>query len=124
VQYAYLHGVFGRSLSAPLARGIWKNLACAEAQLREREGLSWQVLDFDGDGHDEIWGISPMLVVLKSLAWRAIEELTLFASGINFAGVLTRRLEAYHVTATDHLAQPELAMAARRASTISSRHYG
>src|SRR5882724_1049045 len=103
---AYWHGVFGGLYLPHLREAIWKNLACAEAELREGEGLSWQVLDFDGDGHDEIWVHSAQCSVVLS-PWRggAIEELTLFASGINYAGVLTRRLEAYHVTATDHLAQ-------------------
>jgi hypothetical protein len=103
---AYWHGVFGGLYLPHLREAVWKNLAGAEAQLREREALSWQVLDLDGDGHDEIWVHSAQCSVVLS-PWRggAIEELTLFASGINYAGVLTRRLEAYHVTATDHLAQ-------------------
>jgi hypothetical protein len=102
---AYWHGVFGGLYLPHLREAIWKNLACAEAQLREREGTSWEVLDLDGDGHDEIWVHSAQCSVVLS-PWRggAIEELTLFASGYNYASVLTRRLEAYHVTATDHLA--------------------
>jgi len=103
---AYWHGVFGGLYLPHLREAIWKNLACAEAQLREGEGLSWEVLDLDGDGHDEIWVHSAQCSVVLS-PWRggAIEELTLFASGFNYVSVLTRRLEAYHVTATDHLSQ-------------------
>jgi hypothetical protein len=105
---AYWHGVFGGLYLPHLREAIWKNLACAEAQLREREGVAWEVLDLDGDGHDEIWVHSPQCSVVLS-PWRggAIEELTLFASGFNYASVLTRRLEAYHVTATDHLTHPD-----------------
>ena len=107
---AYWHGVFGGLYLPHLREAIWKNLACAEAQLREREGLSWEVLDLDGDGHDEIWVHSPQCSVVLS-PWRggAIEELTLFTSGFNYASVLTRRLEAYHVTATDHLGHADAA---------------
>jgi hypothetical protein len=60
------------------------------------------VLDLDGDGHDEIWVHSDRCSVVVS-PWRggAVEELTLFGAGINYADVLTRRLEAYHVTALE-----------------------
>ncbi len=104
---AYWHGVFGGLYLPHLREAIWRNLAAAEAQLREREGLSWEVLDLDGDGHDEIWVHSAQASVVLS-PWRggAIEELTRFSSGINYASVLTRRLEAYHVTATGHMADP------------------
>jgi alpha-amylase len=98
---AYWHGVFGGLYLPHLREAIWRNLAAAEAQLRERESLSWEVLDLDADGHDEIWVHSANCSVVVS-PWRggAIEELTRFSTGINYAGVLTRRLEAYHVTAT------------------------
>ena len=102
---AYWHGVFGGLYLPHLREAIWRNLAVAEAQLREREDLSWEVLDLDGDGHDEIWVHSAQCSVVLS-PWRggAIEELTRFNTGINYASVLTRRLEAYHVTATGHVA--------------------
>ena len=97
---AYWHGVFGGLYLPHLREAIWRNLAAAEAQLRERESLSWEVLDLDADGHDEIWVHSSQCSVVVS-PWRGgvIEELTRFNTGVNYAGVLTRRLEAYHVTA-------------------------
>ena len=52
---AYWHGVFGGLYLPHLRDAIWRNLAEAEAALRRGEGLAWDVLDFDGDGNDEIW---------------------------------------------------------------------
>jgi hypothetical protein len=97
---AYWHGVFGGLYLPHLREAIWRNLADAEARLRAGQGLAWEVLDLDGDGHDEIWVHSDRCSVIVS-PWRggAVEDLTLFGAGINFANVLTRRLEAYHVTA-------------------------
>jgi len=103
---AYWHGVFGGLYLPHLREANWRNLAQAEGWLRTGQHLAWEVLDFDGDGHDEIWVHSDRCSVVLS-PWRggAIEELTLFAAGINFADVLTRRLEAYHVTAFEHGAE-------------------
>jgi hypothetical protein len=97
---AYWHGVFGGLYLPHLREAIWRNLAAAEAQLRAGQGLAWEVLDLDGDGHDEVWVHSDRCSVVLS-PWRggAVEDLTLFGPGVNFANVLTRRLEAYHVTA-------------------------
>ena len=99
---AYWHGVFG-GLYLPHLRGAtWSNLADAEGILREGEPLAWEVLDFDADGHDEIWIHSSRFSAVVS-PWRggAIEELTDFGSRINYADVLTRRREAYHQSALD-----------------------
>jgi alpha-amylase len=100
---AYWHGVFGGLYLPHLREAIWRNLAEAEARLRAGQGLAWEVLDFDGDGHDEIWVHSDRCSVVLS-PWRggAVEELTLLGPRVNFANVLTRRLEAYHVTALQH----------------------
>ncbi len=99
---AYWHGVFGGLYLPHLREAVWRNLAQAEACLRTGQGLAWEVLDLDGDGHDEIWVHSDRCSVVVS-PWRggAVEELTLFGAGINYADVLTRRLEAYHVTALE-----------------------
>ena len=97
---AYWHGVFGGLYLPHLREAVWKNLAEAEARLRAGQGLAWEVLDLDGDGHDEIWVHSDRCSIVLS-PWRggAVEEMTLLGPGINYADVLTRRLEAYHVTA-------------------------
>jgi hypothetical protein len=97
---AYWHGVFG-GLYLPFLRAeIWRNLAAAESELREGEELQCETVDLDGDGHNEIWIHSGRFSALVSPArGGAVEELTRFVLGENLADMLTRRREAYHVTA-------------------------
>ncbi len=103
---AYWHGVFGGLYLPHLRDAVWRNLAAAEAELRVGEGLAWDVLDFDGDGNDEVWVHSPAFSALISPArGGAIEEFTLFAEGINYANALTRRREAYHDLALERAAE-------------------
>jgi len=94
---AYWHGVFGGLYLPHLREAIWANLALAESELRRGEALAVEVLDFDGDGHDEIWVHSDRFSALLSpRRGCALEEYTLFATGVNYANTLTRRREAYH----------------------------
>jgi alpha-amylase len=103
---AYWHGVFGGLYLPHLRDAIWRQLAEAEAGLRQGEGLAYDVLDFDGDGHDEVWVHSPAFSALVSPArGGAIEEFTLFRDGINYANALTRRREAYHDLALERAAE-------------------
>jgi len=97
---AYWHGVFG-GLYLPFLRAeIWRNLAAAEGELRAAESLQCELMDLDCDGHDELWIHSARFSALVSPArGGAVEELTRFALGENLADALTRRREAYHVTA-------------------------
>jgi 4-alpha-glucanotransferase len=97
---AYWHGVFG-GLYLPFLRAeIWRNLAMAEAELRHGESLECESIDIDGDGHRELWIHSSKCSALVSPArGGAVEELTRFVLGENLADTLTRRREAYHVTA-------------------------
>ena len=99
---AYWHGVFGGLYLPHLREAIWRNLSEAEGRLRHGEPLGWDLLDLDGDGHDEVWVHSDQFSGVVS-PWRggALEEYTVFRTGINFAAALTRRLEAYHVTAVE-----------------------
>jgi alpha-amylase len=99
---AYWHGVFGGLYLPHLREAIWRNLSEAEGRLRHGEELAWEVLDFDGDGHDEVWIHSEEFSAVVS-PWRggAVEEYTVFRTGINYSAALTRRLEAYHVTAVE-----------------------
>jgi hypothetical protein len=99
---AYWHGVFGGLYLPHLREAIWRNLAQAERELRQGEGLAVEVLDLDGDGHDEIWVHSDQFSAIVS-PWRggALEEFTIFATEINYANTLTRRREAYHDTALE-----------------------
>lgn len=103
---AYWHGVFGGLYLPHLREAIWRNLALAEAELRQGEALTVEVLDLDADGHQEIWVHSDQFsAVLSPHRGAAVEEYTIFASGINFANTLTRRREAYHDTALEQRAE-------------------
>ena len=99
---AYWHGVFGGLYLPHLREAVWRNLAEAEGRLRQGEPMRWQVVDVDGDGHAEVWIHSDRFSAIVS-PWRgaAIEEYTVFGTGINYAAALTRRLEAYHVIAVE-----------------------
>jgi hypothetical protein len=100
---AYWHGVFGGLYLPHLREAIWRNLAQAERELRHGEGITAEVLDLDGDGHEEIWIHSDQFSAIVSPSrGGCIEEYTIFASEMNFANTLTRRREAYHETALEH----------------------
>jgi alpha-amylase/alpha-mannosidase (GH57 family) len=100
---AYWHGVFGGLYLPHLRDAIWRNLAQAEQELRRGEDLSVEVLDIDGDGHDEIWLHSDQFSALVSpRRGGAVEELTVFSTETNYANTLTRRREAYHETALEN----------------------
>ena len=97
---AYWHGVFG-GLYLPFLRAeVWRNLALAEQLLRRGESLRCETLDIDMDGKADIWIHSAAFSAIVSPArGGAVEELSRFANGENLADALTRRREAYHVTA-------------------------
>jgi alpha-amylase len=102
---AYWHGVFGGLYLPHLREAIWRQLALAEGELRRGKGLAYEVLDFDGDGHDELWVHSDAFSAVVGLArGGSLEEYTVFASGVNHANVLTRRLESYHELALERAA--------------------
>jgi len=62
-----------------------------------------QLLDFDHDGHEEIWIHSGRgSVVIAPARGGAVEEYTLFQALTNYADVLTRRPEAYHEPRDPH----------------------
>jgi hypothetical protein len=105
---AYWHGVFGGLYLPHLRDAIWRELAAAEGELRRGKGLAWEVLDFDGDGHQEIWVHSEAFsAIVSPMRGAAIEEYTVFRSGINYANTLTRRREAYHDQALARAAASE-----------------
>ena len=100
---AYWHGVFGGLYLPHLREAVWRNLAQAEQEFRRGQELSVEVLDLDGDGHDEIWIHSDQFSALVSpRRGGAVEELTIFATETNYASTLTRRREAYHDTALEN----------------------
>jgi len=95
---AYWHGVFGGLYLPHLRSAIWRNLALAEGELRRGEGLAVETLDLDADGAEELWIHSGVCSVLVSpRRGGAIEEYTVFERGSNYADVLTRRREPYHL---------------------------
>ncbi|MBI3983222.1 MAG: DUF1925 domain-containing protein [Gemmatimonadetes bacterium] len=94
---AYWHGVFGGLYLPHLRAAIWRELARAEGVLRQGESLDVDVIDFDQDGHDELWIHSGHFSAIVSLRRGGrIEAYTVFDSGMNYADVLTRRREEYH----------------------------
>jgi alpha-amylase len=99
---AYWHGVFGGLYLPHLRRALWEQLAMAERELRSGEGIAVEQLDFDGDGHPEVWVHSDRFSAMVSpRRGGAIEEYTVFEAGKNFADTLTRRREAYHEKAVN-----------------------
>ncbi len=94
---AYWHGVFGGLYLPHLRRAVWRNLAAAEQELRKGEPPTFERLDMDADGAQEIWIHSGSFsAVVSPRRGAAVEEYTLFERGVNYADVLTRRREAYH----------------------------
>jgi alpha-amylase len=100
---AYWHGVFGGLYLPHLRAEIWRHLARAERILRRDESLTAETVDFDWDGHEEIWVHSDRFsAVVSPRRGGAVEEFTLFGGEINLADVLTRRREPYHRVEPEH----------------------
>lgn len=94
---AYWHGVFGGLYLPFLRHPLWQNLARAEAELRVGEGLVVERIDFDADGHDELWVHSAdCSIVVAPSRGGAVEMLLDLVAGANAVDVLTRYREAYH----------------------------
>jgi len=94
---AYWHCVFGGVYLPHLRQAVWRELATAERILRRDEPLGWEALDFDFDGHDEVWVHSAAFsAVICPRRGGAIESLLRLDSGENDADVLARHFEAYH----------------------------
>ncbi len=109
---AYWHGVFGGLYLPHLRAAIWRNLALAEGELRRGEGLAVETLDLDADGTEELWIHSEACSVLMSpRRGGVIEEYTMFERGVNYADVLTRRREPYHLPPADRPGHGEATLA-------------
>lgn len=98
---AYWHGVFGGLYLPFLRAAIWRELAVAEGRLRRGEALAYERVDLDADGQEETWvhGQDASALIAPHRGG-ALEEFTVFAEGLNYADVLTRREEAYHQLGT------------------------
>ena len=116
---AYWHGVFGGLYLPHLRAAIWRNLALAEGELRRGEGLAVETLDLDADGAEELWIHSGACSALVSpRRGGVIEEYTVFERGVNYADVLTRRREPYHLPPADRLGHGETTHATDGAPSI------
>ncbi|MEK6769417.1 MAG: alpha-amylase/4-alpha-glucanotransferase domain-containing protein [Gemmatimonadota bacterium] len=94
---AYWHGVFGGLYLPHLREAVWRNLSHAEGVLRTGEPLAHEIMDFDGDGFDEVCvHSSAFSAVVSPRRGGALELFVRFGTGVNYADVLTRRREAYH----------------------------
>ena len=94
---AYWHGIFGGLYLPHLRSAVWHQLALAEGALRGGDGLQWEAVDFDEDGAVELWiHSSRFSAVVSPARGGAVEEYSVFATGINYADVVCRRREAYH----------------------------
>ena len=94
---AYWHGVFGGLYLPFLRAAVWRNLATAEALLRQGEPLAVESCDLDMDSHDETWVHSAKVSVLAAPARGGMIDVWLdLARRENLITVLARHREAYH----------------------------
>ena len=78
--------------AAPARRDLAQSGAGRSGSCAAGEGLAWEVLDLDGDGHDEIWVHSAhVLRAGEPGARRRVGGVHRFRGRINYADVLTRR---------------------------------
>ncbi|MCG8467039.1 MAG: DUF1925 domain-containing protein [Gemmatimonadetes bacterium] len=109
----YWHGVFGGVYLPHLRAALWRELAEAERALRADEPLAIDVLDWDFDGHDEVWVHSSRFsAVVNTHGDGAIQLLVDFAGRRNLLDVLTRRREPYHGDAEETSGRSGAAVAA------------
>jgi len=132
---AYWHGVFGGLYLPHLRDAVWAQLALAEATLRRGELLSYEIVDVDCDGRNEVWVHGPAFsAIVAPHRGGAVEEYSLFDARTNYANTLTRRREAYHVIAYEearasegaHADEPPRSDAAKRdaAPSIHDTEHG
>lgn len=96
----YWHGVFGGIYLGHLRHTAYKNLLSAQSILDRAKGPVWaeiEVLDFDGDGVDEVIIKNPSLNAFVAPALGGgILELDYLPKSVNLTDVMTRRPEPYH----------------------------
>jgi len=120
---AYWHGVFGGLYLRHLRDTVWRNLAEAEAVLRDGEEMGFQEVDLDLDGHQELWIHNGYFSALVSPPrGGGVEELTILHHGVNLANTLTRRREAYHMV--DGSGNPEEDQGQGSGQAADAGHHG
>lgn len=91
----YWHGVFGGLYLPHLREAVFHHLL--EAEKRTPDVPAWSPLDYDCDGHDEIFYKGPTFGLLaKPSAGGALVEIDYRPWSRNLTDVLSRRREAYH----------------------------
>lgn len=98
---AYWHGVFGGLYLPHLRQAIYENLIKAEALYdqrmhQEKEWIDLEVMDFNGDGDEEVILKNPGMVLLFSSRGGSLLEMDDRSKAFNVLGTLTRRKEGYH----------------------------
>lgn len=93
---AYWHGIFGGLYLPHLRSAVYEHLINAEKFISE-DNLSYNILDFDCDGNEEIIIETPIfnLYLAPSYGGSALEW-DYKIKPFNLTNVLTRRKEAYH----------------------------
>jgi alpha-amylase len=98
---AYWHGVFGGLYLPHLRQAIYENLIKAEALYdqrmhREKEWIDLEIMDFNGDGDEEVILKNPGMILLFSSRGGSLLEMDDRSKAFNVLGTLTRRKEGYH----------------------------
>ena len=91
----YWHGVFGGLYLPHLREAAYRHLL--EAEKRTPDAPSWNALDYDADGRDELYYRGPVFGLLAKPSFGgALVEIDYRPWSRNLSDVLSRRREAYH----------------------------
>ena len=98
---AYWHGVFGGLYLPHLRHALYENLIKAETLYdqqvhREKDWISLERLDFNGDGDEEVFLKTTETVFLFSARGGSLLEMDYRPKAFNILGTLSRREEGYH----------------------------
>ncbi len=97
----YWHGVFGGLYLPHIRQAVYESLIEADSlldQLLENHGTSFEIRDYDADGHDEIIVQSEAFTaVCKPNRGGTLLDLSLNKHKFNITDTLTRRREGYHL---------------------------
>ena len=99
---AYWHGIFGGLYAPHLRTEVWRDLVRAEtlADAALHHNTSYREfsrLDFDADGHEELYFTSQRYAaLLKPSDGATLAALDFRPAGVTLINSMTRRLETYH----------------------------
>lgn len=99
---AYWHGIFGGAYAPHLRTELWRELIRAEVLAENTLGkpqaeMAVERLDFDTDGHEEIYATSAHAAVLvKPSDGGTVAALDFRPSAVTLVNSMQRRVEAYH----------------------------